>query len=272
MGHPYEGHKAHKVEKERVSHILGRASGGRVGRTEAPKTAGKRSAGSVKSTMSIEGEATTRRADRVTRAKGGRVGKGKQTVNVIVNAAPAGAPDAGGPPMMPPPGPPPMMPPPGPPPGMPPGGPPPGAGAPPPGMPPKPMMGGPAPGLGPMPPRANGGRAYARGGGVPAVKNSGTKVQHDPGKNDLKELGRGKPITYAEGGAVNMPVASTKDTGDRMTADTSMNGSSLTKGKVARTTGGAVEAKQGVASATKLPGGAGGGEGRLAKIRKYGPK
>lgn len=225
MAHPYESSKAHKVEKERVSHILGRASGGRIGRTEAPKTAGKRSAGSVKDTMAIEGEGTTRRADRVQRAKGGRVGKGKQTVNVIVNAAPP--PDQGPPPMMPPP--PAMMPPPGPPPGGPPMMPPPGAGGPP------PMGGaGPAAGLGPLPPRAAGGRAYARGGAVPPVKNTGTKVQHDKGKNDLDELGRGKPITYA--------------------------------------TGGAVESKQGVASATKLPGGAGGGKGRLAKIQKYGPK
>ena len=60
------------------------------------------------------------------------------------------------------------------------------------------MPGG-VPGLGP---RRNGGRAtYARGGSVksgPAYEEglrAGTQVQHSPGKNDLKDIGRGKPIT-----------------------------------------------------------------------------
>ena len=85
-----------------------------------------------------------------------------------------------------------------------------------------------------MPPRRSGGRAYARGGGVkdgPAWKeglNSGTPVQHSGNKQDGKDIGRGKVVTYK--------------------------------------TGGAVEANNKV-SAPHLPGGSGGGEARLAKER-----
>ena len=141
--------------------------------------------------------------DRVMRnlAKGGRVRHGKTNVNVIVGhgAPPMPGPAAGvgaGPPMMAPPPRPPMPPPmAGPPPG---GMPPPGAGPmPPPGM---------------MPPRKTGGRVVKRasGGAVsgPAWKEglrSGTQVQHSDGKNDGKNLGRGKPITYKTGGAVESP-------------------------------------------------------------------
>lgn len=70
-------------------------------------------------------------------------------------------------------------------------------GMPPPPMPPAPPM---AP---PVPPMRNGGRAYASGGSVKAQSiRNGTPVQHSPGKNDTKDLGRGKPITYAKGGKV----------------------------------------------------------------------
>ena len=109
-------------------------------------------------------------------------------------------------------------------------------------MPPRPMM--PPPGMPPggpgmppgMPPRRAGGRAFAKGGRVadgPAWnegRRAGTQVQHTPNKSDGKDIGRGKVITYA--------------------------------------TGGKVEAPQGVAPATKLPGGSGGGEARLAKERR----
>lgn len=87
-----------------------------------------------------------------------------------------------------------------------------------------------------MMPRRSGGRAYAKGGAVksgPAWeegRNAGTQVQHSDGKNDGGKMYRGKPITYASGGRI--------------------------------------EAPQGVAPATKMPGGSGGGEGRLAKAHR----
>ena len=123
-------------------------------------------------------------------------------------------------------------------------GPPPAAPAqmPPPAMPPRPMPGpmmppGGAPGLPPgMPPRKAGGRAFKHGGRVadgPAWKDGlrdGTQVQHTDGKMDGKNIGRGRVITYKRGGAV--------------------------------------EASNRVEPATKLPGGSGGGEARLAKEKR----
>lgn len=95
------------------------------------------------------------------------------------------------------------------------------------------MGGAPMPG---MPPRKAGGRAYATGGGVKSgptwdsSRNAGTQVQHSDGKNDGANIGRKKPVTYKTGGAVEHPVH-----------------------------GG---------MAPRLPGGAGGGEARLAKQKK----
>lgn len=114
----------------------------------------------------------------------------------------------------------------------------PGAGAAPP-IPPRPPIAGPMPG--PLPPAAgapnpirhSGGRMYAKGGAVkdgPAFREgirAGTQVQHADGKMDQKNIGRGKPVTYK--------------------------------------TGGRIEASNKVEPATKLPGGSGGGEARLAK-------
>lgn len=133
------------------------------------------------------------------------------------------------------PAPPPMMPPPeamAPPPPPPPG-PPPGAMGPPPGV--GGPMGGPPPGM-PM---------RARGGGVKSVGlDVGTKVTHKPGKNDLDDMNRKRVVTFASGGGV--------------------------KSFVARARGGPISSPAtGVAPATKLPGGAGGGKGRLAKRKMY---
>lgn len=133
-----------------------------------------------------------------------------------------------------PPAPPPMMPPPpamAPPPPPPPG-PPPGAMAGPgPGMPP--------PGAGGSPPMMR-----ARGGGVKSKgMDVGTKVQHDHSHNDLKDMNRKRVVTFNTGGGVKSFMAG---------------------GKVGR-----LEAPQGVAPATNLPGGSGGGKGRLAKASKY---
>ena len=79
-----------------------------------------------------------------------------------------------------------------------------------------------------------------------------TKPMNTPGKNDGKNIGRGKPITYAKGGAV----------GPRLVQFYA--GGAVKK----RATGGKVESPEGVAAATKLPGGGGGGEARLAKARR----
>jgi hypothetical protein len=90
-----------------------------------------------------------------------------------------------------------------------------------------------------MMPHATGGRVkgYKKGGAVsdgPAYKEgvrNGTQPWNLPGKNDLKQMFRGKPVTYKSGGAV--------------------------------------ESSNEVASATKLPGGSGGGEARLTKAHRY---
>jgi len=188
MTHPFSNIRQHKVEKARVAHIAkGYASGGAVSSDAIPvdRKSGGRTGAPPK--MMMSGGIAKMRGDRPCRAKGGRAPKsGKTNVNVIIAPQGAGNPPAAGLPGLPPGMPTPSRPVP------PPAGPPPGA-MPPPGM----------------PPRSMGGRAYASGGGV----NSGTKVFNQsranatkmvggPGKNDLKDMGRGKPITYAKGGPV----------------------------------------------------------------------
>lgn len=216
MAHPYASHRQHSVERSRVSRMAkGYATGGAVHPDEKEDKALVRKMVKRKA-LKVEGEKPGHRADRPARKKGGRVNKGKVTVNVITGGQPPAAGVAMAPPMAPPVA---ALPP----------GPPPGAMLPP---------GGPPPDM-PMPPRAHGGRTYKKGGrvGVNAgtkvfeeSRRAGTQVSHDPGKNDLKDMNRPKPITYK--------------------------------------TGGKVEAPMGVAPATKLPGGAGGGEGRLAKAHR----
>lgn len=215
MSHPHADVRQSKVEHSRVGHITrGYASGGAVTASAPPV---KASAKASKSAFAVGGAVPAARQDRPGRARGGRAPK--STVNVIIapqgGQQPPGAPPPGlaaaGPPPMP--MKPPMMPPPGPMAG--PGGPPPG-------------------GL-PMPPRSMGGRTYASGGAVkpgPAYeegKREGTQVTHAPGKNDQKDVGRKRVITYATGGAVEAP-----------------------KGKMG----------------PKLPGGGRGGLGRLAKAHR----
>jgi len=179
----------------------------------------------------VEGAYAANRADRPMRASGGRVGKkgGATVVNVIT-----GGQQQPQPPMpMPPPG---AMPP-GPPPGPPPGAmPPPGAGGPPPGL-------GGAGGPPGMPMRA-------RGGGVKAIgMKVGTKVQHDNAKAIEKpNMNRKRVITFNTGGGVVSFRAS---------------GGSV-KGVVMK--GGTPKTAD---SVSDLPGGAGGGKGRLAKKNRY---
>ena len=216
MTHPHAEHRQHKVERRRVHQMLkGYAAGGAVHDDEREDKALVKKMvkpGSLK----MHGGKVGHRADK--RARGGRTSAKKGT-NVTVVVAPQG----GGAHPMPVPVP--------------------AGGAGPPPMPPRPPMmppGGPPMGAGPMGPpnpiRHAGGRAFARGGGVksgPAwnegVRN-GTQPHNSPGKNDTKDIGRGKPITYK--------------------------------------TGGRIEASSKVEPATKLPGGSGGGEARLVKEKR----
>ena len=228
MAHPHSQHRQHLVEKSRVAHLTKHyASGGAVhGDEKEDKALIKRTV--KKSAMRMAGGGVKHRADH--RARGGRTKHKGTTINII-NAGqhpgappmPPGGPVAGlapRPPM-------PAMPPP--------------AGA----MPPPPMPGG------GMPMRTKGGRAYAKGGAVksgPAweegVRN-GTQPHNSPGKDDKKDIGRGKPITYKSGGRIVSFKA----------------GGRVVKFK----TGGRVESPEGVDPATKLPSGSGGARARLAK-------
>lgn len=194
MAHPFASHRQHDVERSRVARVTkGYATGGAVA---AESNAGiRKKAVRMRDAPAVEGDTAKERQDRPGRARGGRAPKPKgNNVNVII--APQGAqPPAG----LAPPGlaagpmPPPPMPP------RPPMMPPPGAGGPP--------MAGPGPMPPPgMPPRANGGRAYAKGGAVfQEGRRNGTQVQNNPsGKNDQKDVGRGRVVTFKTGGAVNV--------------------------------------------------------------------
>lgn len=258
MAHPFNEHRNHKVQKSRVKHIAhGYAAGGAVASAGVSGTTA--TAKPKKAALRMSGGKVKARLDRVTRAKGGKVrdqndhGAGddetlereathekraerarggragkKGHTTVNVMVAPQHGAGVGGPVPMPAGGPP---------------IPPPGAGA----MPPRPPMAGP-PGMPPggpmMPPGApppgmhkDGGRVQRAAGGAaksgPAWNtgvNAGTQVQHSPGKSDTANIARGKPVTYK--------------------------------------TGGKVESPDGVAPATILPGGSGGGKARLAKERR----
>lgn len=270
MSHPMNKFRQSAVERARAGTMTsGYKGGGKVHPdAEQDKKLIKRMIG--KHLGDIGGTKAKMRADRPNRAAGGKVGKKATTVVNVITGGPQ-QPPAPPPMIMSPPG---AMPPSGPPPG----GPPPGAGGPP--MMPPPGAGGP-----PMPPmRAKGGKvkraeggasdtdgkphnlrygwqrrtdddgtvtetpnwgradAKAKGGGVRSKgMHVGTKVQHDDAHNDLKDMHRGRVVTFKTGGGVVSFKAA----------------------------GGRIEAPQGVAPATKLPGGAGGGKGRLAKAREY---
>lgn len=302
MAHPMNHVRQSKVEKSRVSHLTKRyAAGGAVHSDEAQDKALIRKM-VKKADLKADGEKSKHRMDRpkrkradggpamkppikmtpdnmldeatrrhqeataqgrsstitgqlyklqgeqgTNRAKGGRVKKGN--AKTIVNVISGGHPAAGAVPPMP--APPPMGvagPPPG-------GMPPPMAARPPMPMPPP---GGPPTG---MPTRAKGGRVQTpTGTGVAedsgvgsnkgdavfnASRKNGTHISHSGNKDDGKDIGRGRVVTFNTGGGV----------------------------KSFRAFGGRVESPDGVAAATKLPGGSGGGKARLAKEhraeRKY---
>lgn len=240
MSHPFNQHRAHKVEHSRVGMIT-RDCGGEVS-TAKPmgptgrerigadgKVSGYKKGGAV---MRAAGGQVKARADRPNRAWGGRLGKkksggkkakGGNHVNVIIAPHPKAAlpmmPPGGAPPMPPqmPPKPP-MMPPPA---GPGPTGAPPGVSAgplPPPGALPPPGM----------PPRYAGGRAYKKGGAVfsgeqmktsmtakgskgsmkadadsAGIGQGRTPVQPSPNKQDGKNIGRKPVITKATGGPIS---------------------------------------------------------------------
>lgn len=240
MSHPHSSHRQHHVEKRRAHEMTkGYASGGSVKHADAAEDKKLVKHVVKKVALRADGGAVKARADRPARKKGGRVKKSNTTVNVITGGHP---PVAGlGAAMTPPGGP---MPPP--------------MAAAPPAMPPRPMMPPPgapgpgAPGLPPggppmLPPHASGGRAYKRGGrvgvnmGSPVYEESlreGTKVTHDPGKNDGKDLNRGRVITYNAGGKVQKRAAGGPIYSDHMKMGPDMDA------------------------------GAGGGEGRIEKTKR----
>lgn len=224
---------AHPYSKFRQSNV----ERSRVGAitSEAKSIGDADDGGTMKKTLKnlggIEGVPAAARMDRPQRASGGKVSKKGGTT--VVNVITGGQQQPPAPPPMPIPPPGAMMPPPHPP------GPPPGA-LPPPGGP----MPGPGPGMPPGPPMR------ARGGGVKAVgMDVGTKVQHDKANTDPKNMNRKRVVTFNTGGGVKSFMA----------------GGSV-KGVVMKGGTPATADKD-----SKLPGGAGGGKGRLAKIRKYGP-
>ena len=270
MAHPFQEHKQHKVERSRVAKMTkGYASGGGVHSDEAADV--KLIKAKVKKTaLRMDGGAVKHRMDK--RARGGRTKAKKGTTVNIINS-PQHPP---APPMMPPPGMgmpprPPMAGPPMPPPGAPPM--PPGGAMPPGGpmMPPRPGM--PPPG---MPMRARGGRIKDGAAWNEGLKN-GTQVQHADGKSDGKDIGRGKVVTFKTGGGV-IKTFRAGGGGVGQTSGSAGPGVSYTPTykrtkeplapDVKRAMGGRAEAPKGVESASKLPGGAGGGEARLAKEKR----
>ena len=214
MAHPFNEKRADKVQKSRVGKIVkGYATGGGVHSDEAEDRKLIRKE-VKKSALRADGGSVKARADKVSRAKGGRIRSKGTNINVIIAPSGEKPPMAGLGPM--PPAPPMAAPP------MPPK---------PPMMPPSPGAMGPPPGMGGMPmmpPRSDGGRAYKKGGAVKdkmsgekkhgkkvnpfkmrasggAVSDSskgGTQVQHSGNKSDAQNIGRGPVITRATGGPI----------------------------------------------------------------------
>lgn len=259
MAHPMNEHKAHKVERERVSKMTagcGRARGGMVHDDAAADRALIRK--EVKSSaLKSEGGKSKRRADKsVRRAKGGRVKgdkSGKTNINIIVapSSKPMDAPMAGAalptPPAMPPR--PPMA-----------------------AMPPTPAMAPPQAGLGGLPPRATGGKVVGKKSladkkGVTGIGDR-TPIQHSGNKSDTQNIGRGPAITRATGGSAYrgdgpFPGQSQKDFQEGKSGE----GARKSRMRQGYATGGPIysNGKPGTQMAPKLPAGSGSGVARKAK-------
>jgi hypothetical protein len=282
MAHPMNHVRQSHVERSRVGHLTkGYKSGGAV---HGAKAIGKKALALHReehAELHAEGGKSKHRMDRPKRAKGGKV-KGKHNertvINVISGGHPAGGAVPAGPPMAPP----------GPPMGI-----APAAAMPPPMAAKPPMM---PPGAGappPMPMRAKGGKVTKGTKVFEEGQRNGTPVQHMRGKGDLEQMGRGKQVTFESGGRVRSfyakggSVKNHTDPGvsDRLHMGEKFKASPMeirgqdsnttndpTIGKPNRARGGMCRANGGmadkVASATKLPGGSGGGEARLAKAHR----
>lgn len=223
MAHPFNSIRGDKVANRRVATLTkGYASGGS---TTLKKALSAHRAEHKALGMDMDDDAPMAR-----RASGGRVGKKGNVVVNVITQAPQKEPEPPMPPPMPPVG---AMPP--PPPGPPPGGPPPGAMGP--GGPP---MGGP-----PMMGRKSGGRVNTGTKVFEASERAGTKVQHDPGKNDTNDMKRPgmkmhpKVVTFATGGGV-----------------------------VSFKTGGRIYSPAKGGMGPKLPGGVASGETRIAQAKR----
>lgn len=200
MAHPHQNLRQHKVEHSRVGSLTrGYATGAAVPIADAGGTP-TRKAIKQRDAQAVTGKPPRERLDRPGRARGGRAPKkGATTVNVIVapKEVEAAMPPTAGMGL---PAPKPPMPP-----------APPMVAGPPPGAPPIPPPGMGAPGAPPI--RRHGGRTYATGGAVKAKsgpafeagKRLGTPVQAAGNKDDTKDIGRGKPVTYKTGGAIEAP-------------------------------------------------------------------
>jgi hypothetical protein len=123
----------------------------------------------------------------------------------------------------------------------------------------------------------------ARGGGVKSKgMKVGTKVQHDPGHDDQKDMNRKRVVTFATGGGVKtfsarerVPLPAQRPAGSSPQPTDLYSPKDVkvlerpSLKELERARGGKINAPETGGMGKKLPGGAGGGKGRLAKARMY---